>query len=119
MKTWPRAVLIGAVRAYRFFLSPWLGSACRFEPTCSAYALDALGRHGAAAGAVLTVARLGRCHPWCVGGCDPVPTVPPRFLTALLGRAAPARPDLASAEPLSARTPRVSLAPREPFETTP
>ena len=43
MKTWPQSVLIGAVRAYRFFLSPWLGSACRFEPTCSAYALDALG----------------------------------------------------------------------------
>ncbi len=47
----PQAALIGAGPRYRFFLSPWLGSACRFEPTCSAYALEALDRHGAAAGA--------------------------------------------------------------------
>ena len=86
MKSWPQAVLIGGVRAYRFFLSPWLGSACRFEPTCSAYALDALGRHGAAAGLALTFGRIGRCHPWCAGGFDPVPVTPPRFFTALIGR---------------------------------
>lgn len=69
----PRRALIGLVRGYRFFLSPWLGSACRFEPTCSAYALQALGRHGAAAGSYLTLRRLARCHPWCAGGHDPVP----------------------------------------------
>jgi putative membrane protein insertion efficiency factor len=66
MLAWP-------VRAYRFFLSPWLGSACRFEPTCSRYALDALDRHGAAVGAYLGTRRVLRCHPWCEGGHDPVP----------------------------------------------
>jgi putative membrane protein insertion efficiency factor len=66
-------LLVGLVRAYRFFLSPWLGSACRFEPTCSAYALQALQQHGAAAGSYLTLRRLARCHPWCAGGHDPVP----------------------------------------------
>jgi uncharacterized protein len=65
--------LVGLVRAYRFFLSPWLGSACRFEPTCSAYALQALQQHGATAGSYLTLRRLARCHPWCAGGHDPVP----------------------------------------------
>ena len=99
MTSWPQAALIGAVRAYRFFLSPWLGSACRFEPTCSAYALDALGRHGAAAGLALTVGRIGRCHPWCAGGFDPVPATPPRLFTALLGRAPrAAEPPRASSE---------------------
>ena len=85
MKSLPQAMLIGAVRAYRFFLSPWLGSSCRFEPTCSAYALDALDRHGAAVGLALTLGRIGRCHPWCEGGLDPVPAAPPRLFTALLG----------------------------------
>lgn len=66
-------LLIGAVRAYRLLLSPWLGSACRFEPTCSVYALQALEQCGAARGSYLTLKRLGRCHPWCEGGLDPVP----------------------------------------------
>jgi uncharacterized protein len=70
----PQRLLIALIRAYRFFLSPWLGSACRFEPTCSAYALQALQQHGAAGGSYLTLRRLARCHPWCEGGCDPVPT---------------------------------------------
>jgi putative membrane protein insertion efficiency factor len=101
MSSWPQAALIGAVRAYRFFLSPWLGSACRFEPTCSAYALAALGRHGAGAGLALTIGRIGRCHPWCAGGFDPVPAAPPRFFTALLGQAprAPAPPAASSESP--------------------
>jgi len=86
LRLWPRQALIGLVRFYRFFLSPWLGSACRFEPTCSAYALQALQRHGAAAGSALTVHRLLRCHPWCAGGHDPVPEQVPRFFTRLLGR---------------------------------
>ena len=67
-------VLIGLVKAYRLVLSPWLGSACRFTPTCSAYALQALTERGAATGSYLTLKRLGRCHPWCQGGHDPVPT---------------------------------------------
>ncbi len=66
-------VLIALVKGYRLLLSPWLGSACRFEPTCSAYALQALELHGAAQGSYLTVRRLARCHPWCAGGHDPVP----------------------------------------------
>jgi hypothetical protein len=78
-----KRLLIGVVRAYRLLLSPWLGSACRFEPTCSAYALQALDRHGAAAGSYLTVHRLMRCHPWCAGGSDPIPEQAPRLFTAL------------------------------------
>ena len=78
-----RALLIGLVKGYRLLLSPWLGSSCRFEPTCSAYSLVALQNHGAAAGTYLTLARLGRCHPWCEGGHDPVPAQPPRLFTQL------------------------------------
>ena len=75
-----QALLIALVRGYRFALSPWLGSACRFEPTCSAYALQALQQYGAAAGSYLTLRRLARCHPWCAGGHDPVPAELPRGL---------------------------------------
>lgn len=78
-----KTLLISLVRAYRLLLSPWIGNACRFEPSCSAYALQALQQHGAAAGSYLTVARLVRCHPWCEGGCDPVPAVAPRLFTGL------------------------------------
>jgi hypothetical protein len=77
-------LLMGLVRGYRLLFSPWLGSACRFEPTCSLYALDALQRHGALAGSYLTVGRLLRCHPWCAGGHDPVPGHKPRLFTGLL-----------------------------------
>lgn len=76
-----KTLLIGLVKGYRLFLSPWLGSSCRFTPTCSAYSLEALQKHGAAAGAYLTVARIGRCHPWCAGGHDPVPDEKPRLFT--------------------------------------
>jgi putative membrane protein insertion efficiency factor len=79
----PRRVLMALVRAYRLLLSPWLGSACRFLPTCSAYALEALDRHGAAGGSLLTVGRLLRCHPFCAGGCDPVPDRLPRLFAFL------------------------------------
>lgn len=73
MSRWPQQVLVMLVRGYRYFLSPWLGGACRFEPTCSMYALQALQRHGAVGGSMLATARLLRCHPWCCGGHDPVP----------------------------------------------
>ena len=73
MRSWPQAALTGAVRGYRFFLSPWLGSACRFEPTCSHYAQQAITRYGALKGSWLTIRRLGRCQPWGGHGYDPVP----------------------------------------------
>ncbi|PIT83354.1 membrane protein insertion efficiency factor YidD [Limnohabitans sp. 15K] len=76
-------LLLGVVRGYRLLLSPWLGSSCRFEPTCSAYALQALEQHGAAHGAYLTAHRLVRCGPWCSGGHDPVPPQAPRLFSAL------------------------------------
>ena len=68
-----RRALIGLVKAYRLLLSPWLGQSCRFEPTCSVYAIEALERHGAAKGSYLTLHRIARCQPWCQGGHDPVP----------------------------------------------
>jgi uncharacterized protein len=69
----PRQLLVLLVRTYRLLLSPWLGSGCRFEPTCSVYSIGALERHGALAGSYLTLHRLVRCQPWCEGGHDPVP----------------------------------------------
>ena len=68
-----RRLLIGLVKAYRLLLSPWLGQSCRFEPTCSVYAIGALEPHGAAVGSYLTLRRIARCQPWCEGGHDPVP----------------------------------------------
>jgi putative membrane protein insertion efficiency factor len=91
-------LLIGVVKFYRLMLSPWLGSSCRFEPTCSAYALTALETHGATAGAYLSARRLLRCHPWCAGGCDPVP--PPRFISSVQApAAAPRAGDLLEKKP--------------------
>jgi len=78
-----RYMLMGGVKWYRLLFSPWLGATCRFEPSCSAYALEALERHGAGAGSYLTLARLVRCQPWCEGGCDPVPLTKPRLFTKL------------------------------------
>ena len=78
-----KRVLIAAVKGYRLLLSPWLGNACRFEPTCSVYAIGALEQHGAWAGSYLPVARLARCQPWCRGGHDPVPEQPPRLFSRL------------------------------------
>ncbi len=79
----PQRLLMALVQSYRLLLKPWLGNACRFEPSCSAYALQALRQHGAAAGSVLTAGRLLRCHPWCDGGCDPVPQVAPALFARL------------------------------------
>jgi len=69
-------VLRALVRAYQLVLSPLLGTNCRFAPSCSEYALEALDRHGAARGAWLTAKRLCRCHPWGGHGFDPVPEHP-------------------------------------------
>jgi len=65
--------LIALVNVYRIALSPWLAPACRFEPSCSAYAIEAIERHGAARGAWLALRRLLRCHPLHRAGFDPVP----------------------------------------------
>jgi uncharacterized protein len=67
-------VLSAAVRVYQWTLSPFVGRQCRFDPTCSHYALEALSRHGAIRGGWLTLRRLARCHPWGGWGYDPVPT---------------------------------------------
>jgi putative membrane protein insertion efficiency factor len=68
-----KVLLLGALRAYRYLLRPMLGANCRFYPSCSDYASEAIARHGAARGAWLAVRRVGRCHPWHPGGYDPVP----------------------------------------------
>ena len=81
--SWPARVLMAVVRGYRLVLSPWLGNACRFEPTCSRYSLAALEKHGALAGSYLTVHRILRCHPFCAGGHDPVPDNAPRLFSRL------------------------------------
>lgn len=65
------------VRAYRLLLSPWVGHGCRFQPTCSAYALEALALHGALKGSWLTARRIAACNPWGGQGYDPVPGADP------------------------------------------
>ncbi len=65
--------LIWLIRLYPLTLSPWLGRGCRFQPTCSAYAIEALERHGLLQGSRLAASRIGRCHPWGGSGYDPVP----------------------------------------------
>ena len=71
-----QAVLIVLVKAYRIAVSPLLGPCCRFHPSCSEYAIEALGRHGALRGLWLASRRVARCHPWHPGGYDPVPSDP-------------------------------------------
>jgi hypothetical protein len=66
-------VLTGLVRAYQLLISPVLPPSCRFTPSCSAYAVEALAKHGAVRGLWLAVTRVSRCHPWNDGGYDPVP----------------------------------------------
>lgn len=66
-------LIVGLIRLYRYALSPYFGTQCRFSPTCSCYAEEAVQRHGALRGLVLGVRRLLRCHPWNHGGFDPVP----------------------------------------------
>ncbi|MFM2435787.1 MAG: hypothetical protein RL063_1768 [Pseudomonadota bacterium] len=66
-------VLIWLIKMYQILLSPFFGQQCRFSPTCSQYALDAINKHGAIRGAYYAIRRLLRCHPWHPGGHDPAP----------------------------------------------
>jgi len=69
-------ILALPVRAYRLIFSPWVGFNCRYHPTCSAYALEALATHGAIRGSWLSLRRIARCHPWGGSGIDNVPPKP-------------------------------------------
>lgn len=66
-------LLVALIRVYQYMLSPWIGNQCRFTPTCSEYARQAVVLHGALKGLWLALRRVGRCHPWHPGGHDPVP----------------------------------------------
>jgi len=92
----PKRGLLLLVRGYRLLLSPWLQPSCRYEPTCSSYALQALERHGAAAGSYLTLHRLVRCNPFCEGGHDPVPEHAPRLFRHFVTGASDASGTLSS-----------------------
>ena len=100
--TLPQRVLMALVRGYRLLLRPWMGNACRFEPTCSADALQALEKHGAAVGTYMTAHRLLRCQPFCAAGHDPVPERPPalfRHLVTAASNANGTRPSTSTAKP--------------------
>jgi hypothetical protein len=73
-----RVLLIALIRGYQWFISPLLGNHCRFYPSCSQYAREAIERHGAVRGVWLAIRRVARCHPWHPGGVDPVPEPPPK-----------------------------------------
>lgn len=66
-------ILLVLIRAYQYLVSPMLGPSCRFTPTCSEYAVEALKKYGVIKGGWLSVKRVGRCHPWHDGGYDPLP----------------------------------------------
>ena len=66
-------LLVGSVKAYQLVVSPWLGPGCRYEPTCSRFAMDAIRQQGPLEGGWLAIRRLARCHPWGGSGYDPAP----------------------------------------------
>lgn len=68
-----KQILLSVIRLYRYLVSPLLGPRCRFSPSCSCYALEAIEKYGAPRGTWLALRRIGRCHPWHAGGWDPVP----------------------------------------------
>lgn len=80
------AILLSALKAYRLLLRAHLGNRCRFEPTCSMFALEAIERYGAATGSLLAAKRLLRCHPWCEAGFDPVPAHRPPLFGDWIGK---------------------------------
>jgi len=66
-------VLVMLLKGYQYLVSPWFGQTCRFYPSCSCYAIEAIEKRGVLMGLWLTIRRIGRCHPWHPGGFDPVP----------------------------------------------
>jgi hypothetical protein len=68
-----QSLVVGLIRVYQWLLSPFMGPRCRFHPTCSHYAVEAVRHHGTLRGLWLALRRVGRCHPWHPGGYDPVP----------------------------------------------
>lgn len=76
-RRWVERSLRGVIHAYRYLLSPLLGAHCRFYPSCSAYALEAIDVHGPLRGSMLATGRILRCHPWHPGGIDMVPPADP------------------------------------------
>ena len=80
-------LIVGLIRGYQYFLSPLMPPSCRFEPTCSHYAVAALRRHGAVVGLALAAWRVLRCNPFFPGGIDDVPERPLRVLSPARGRA--------------------------------
>lgn len=69
-------LIIAFVRGYQYLISPLIGPRCRFHPTCSHYAVEAIQEHGAVRGSLLAARRICKCHPWHPGGYDPVPSAP-------------------------------------------
>ncbi|MEM8768760.1 MAG: membrane protein insertion efficiency factor YidD [Pseudomonadota bacterium] len=96
----PSACVRACIRAYQLVLSPFIGNQCRFHPSCSNYALEAVDKHGALRGSWLALRRLGRCHPFHEGGFDPVPE---KLCSA--GRC--------SAEKVLAQAPERAIGPKE------
>ncbi|MQX35413.1 membrane protein insertion efficiency factor YidD [Roseospira navarrensis] len=100
----PRQVLRGLIRLYQLFISPLIGPSCRFSPTCSNYAMEALARHGVFAGGWLAARRILRCHPWGGMGYDPVPETWPRSTPS---HGLPPRPESDDTAPPGSEGPRV------------
>lgn len=98
-------VLIGLLVVYRKLVSPLYGNVCKYYPSCSAYALEAVTVHGAMKGTWLAARRLGSCHPWAAGGYDPVPGTPAAELWAaeLSAKNNPAQPATTGTRPASVR----------------
>ena len=90
-----RRVVLAPIVVYQRVVSPALPRRCKYEPTCSAYALQAIEKHGAGAGAYMTLHRLARCQPWCEGGHDPGPALPPALFRSFTSAA----PEHAAAAP--------------------
>lgn len=88
LRSLPRRLLILPIRVYQYVISPMIGPRCRFAPSCSEYAAEALSNHGVLRGGWLAVRRIVRCHPWGGSGYDPVPEATPKIDASHLGRRA-------------------------------